>query len=459
MQWRSGKATCGGWTKSVLGIGRQAGPSTESAHDPHLREAVMMEACVATLPELQSGRMRQVTVAGVEILLARVGDAVWATSAKCAHYGGPLAEGVLHGKRVVCPWHHAVFDVTTGRQLEPPGCSDLRSFPVRVKEGKVWVTLKVLPAPAAPEPADGDDRLMVLVGAGAAGTSAAVTLREQGYTGRIALLSREHRLPYDRTLLSKEVLRDAALPSPLELHPDRYYGERSIELRLGCEVRRVDATSRTVELVGGEVLRYDKCLVATGGRPRRLSVPGADLSAILTLRSWDDSDRLLAGLGSASRVAIIGSSFVGLECAASLRERNVDVTVIAPEECPFARLFGTRIGAALLATHKSQGTRFFLGDEVTACLGRDHVTGITTKNGQQILVDLAIVGIGIEPVTEFITGIERTQDGGIVVDEQLQAALKRSTTGHTVAAFFLGMGAGIMQIVSTYGSAIRNTPR
>lgn len=394
----------------------------------------MTEACVATLAELQPGSMRQVTVAGVEMLITRVGDAVCATSAKCPHYGGPLAEGVLHGERVVCPWHHAVFDVTSGRQLEPPGCGDLQSFPVRVEEGKVWVTLPVPPLPAVAAPADDDDRLMVVVGAGAAGTSAAVTLREQGFAGRIALLSREHCLPYDRTLLSKEVLQDAALPAPLELHPESFYDERSIELRLGCEVRRVEAASRTVELVGGEVLRYDKCLLATGGSPKLLSVPGADLPGILTLRSWDDSDRLLAAMGSASRVAIIGSSFIGLECAASLRKRDVDVTVIAPEECPFARLFGARVGAALLATHKSQGTRFLLVDEVTAFLGCDHVTGITTKNGQQIPVDLAIVGIGIEPVTDFITGVERTEDGGIVVDEHLQAAVDLFAAGD-IAAF------------------------
>ena len=222
--------------------------------------------------------MRQVTAAGVEILIARVGDTVWATSANCIHYGGPLAEGALHGNRVVCPWHHAVFDVTTGRQLEPPGCGDLQSFPVRVEGGEVWVAVDA-PSSATPtvKRAPGDDRLMVLVGAGAAGTAAAVTLRQQGYAGRIVLLSREHRLPYDRTLLSKEVLQGADLPCPIELHPERFYREHSIELRLGCEVRCLDAASRTLNLVGDETLRYDACLVATGGSPKRLSVPGADL--------------------------------------------------------------------------------------------------------------------------------------------------------------------------------------
>ena len=134
---------------------------------------------------------------------------------------------------------------------------------------------------------------MVLVGAGAAGTSAAVSLRQQGYAGRIVLLSREHRLPYDRTLLSKEVLQGAELPCPIELYPGIFYREQSIELRLGCEVRSLDAASRTLDLVGDEVLRYDACLVATGGSPKRLSVPGADLPGIFTLRSWEDSDRYI----------------------------------------------------------------------------------------------------------------------------------------------------------------------
>ena len=137
----------------------------------------MTEACIASLSDLLPGGMQQVTVAGVEILLARVGDTVWATSAKCTHYGGPLAEGVLNSNRVVCPWHHAVFDVATGQQLEPPGCGNLQTFPVRVEDGKVWVRMDApLPATSAAKPAY-DDRLMVVVGAGAAGSSGAVALR------------------------------------------------------------------------------------------------------------------------------------------------------------------------------------------------------------------------------------------------------------------------------------------
>ena len=197
----------------------------------------MREVRVASLADLQPGSMRQVAAAGVEVLVARVGDTVCATSAKCSHYGGPLAEGVLHGCRVVCPWHHAVFDVTTGRQLEPPGCGDLQSFRCASRAGKSgwpWM-LHRLQTPAPKGPA-GDDRLMVLVGAGAAGTSAAISLRQQGYAGRIVLLSREHRLPYDRTLLSKEVLQGAELPCPIELHPKTFYREQAIELRLDCEV-------------------------------------------------------------------------------------------------------------------------------------------------------------------------------------------------------------------------------
>ena len=383
----------------------------------------MREVRVASLVDVQPGSMRQVTAAGVEILVARVGDTVCATSPKCSHYGGPLAEGVLHGCRVVCPWHHAVFDVTTGRQLEPPGCGDLQSFSVRVEGGEVWVAMDA-PSPATPAPKEpaSDDRLMVLVGAGAAGTSAAIGLRQQGYGGRIVLLSREHRLPYDRTLLSKEVLQGAELPCPIELHPETFYREQEIELRLGCEVRSLDAASRSLRLRGDETLRYDACLVATGGNPRRLSVPGADLPGIFTLRSWEDSDQLMAALASSRRTVIVGSSFIGLECAASLRTRGVDVTVVTPEECPFARLFGARIGAALLATHQAQGTKFVLGDQVTAFHGDARLEGVTTKSGARISSDLAIIGIGIDPVTDFITGLERADDGGILVDEYLQAA-------------------------------------
>lgn len=398
----------------------------------------MPEIRVAKLDELEPGRLRQVTVAGVEVLVARVGDAVWATSAHCSHYGAPLAEGVLHGRRVICPWHHAVFDLATGKQLEPPGCGDLQRFPARVENGNVWVTVTAPVAEQAPSKASStsDHRLMAIVGAGAAGTSAAITLRREGYAGRIVLLSRERRLPYDRTLLSKEVLQGIEPPCPVALHPEAFYRDLDIELRLDCEVRRLDTDARTISLKNGDLLVYDACLVATGGNPKLLHVPGERLPEVCTLRSWDDSDRLLAALASTHHAVIVGSSFIGLECAASLRARNIAVTVVTPEKHPFARLFGDRISAALVATHEAQGTKFLLGDEIAGFEGQEHLKAVVTKQDMRIAADLAIVGIGIAPATESITGIELAGDGGIVVDEFLQAAEGLFAAGD-IAAFKL----------------------
>ncbi|MFZ1427908.1 MAG: FAD-dependent oxidoreductase [Geminicoccaceae bacterium] len=124
------------------------------------------------------------------------------------------------------------------------------------------------------------------------------------------------------------------------------------------------------------------------------------------------------------------------ECAASLRKRDIDVTVVTPEECPFARLFGAEVGAALLASHEAQGTKFALGDQVTTFQGQDHLDGITTEKEARIPADLAIIGVGIDPVTDFITGVERTDDGGILVDQYLQAAENLFAAGD-IAAFTL----------------------
>ncbi|MCB1884676.1 MAG: FAD-dependent oxidoreductase [Geminicoccaceae bacterium] len=385
---------------------------------------------VGRLDDLAPGALRQAEAGGRELLLARVGDRVFATDARCTHYGAPLAEGVLVGGRVICPWHHAVFDVATGGHDEPPGCGGLRSYPVRVEAGEIVVEVEGAAAPAEPPIKAGKNPVFVIVGAGAAGSEAAFALRREGFEGRIVLVGREEALPYDRTVLSKEVLRGEKPPRPLDLWPGDFYAARGIELWLGREVRRVDAAQKRVAFADGTGLDYDACLVATGGVPRRLDVPGADLEGVLTLRSRADAGALVAAARNAERAVVVGASFIGLECAASLAARGVEVTVAAPDDVPFAKVFGEAVGRALVRVHEAKGVAFrlgrqavrFEGDGEGAREGGARVAAAVLDDGERLAADLVVVGVGIAPATGILCGVGLDDDGGVPVDAGLRAA-------------------------------------
>ncbi|WGF87903.1 FAD-dependent oxidoreductase [Marinivivus vitaminiproducens] len=382
-----------------------------------------VEHRVAALADLPENGMRGLDIAGRSIILARTGDRVTALSAFCTHFGAPLAEGVVHDGRIVCPWHHACFDAGDGRPLDPPALDGLKAYDCRLDGGDVYVRLpprsreRVTPAAA---PSGGDGRRMVIVGAGAAGAAAAESLRQRGFAGRITLISAEAALPYDRTLLSKEILQGIATPAPSDLRPASFYAARHIELRLGRRVVAVDADARSLTLDDGSRLGYDACLLATGGRPRRLDVPGAELDGVVTLRSPEDVDRILRAAALEMPVVVIGASFIAMECAASLQSRGCPVTVLAPEPVPFARLFGERVGRALKARHERTGTRFVTG-EVARFDGQGAVEAVVTAEGGRLPAGLAIVGIGVLPATSDLRGLSLAEDGSVPVDGRLQA--------------------------------------
>jgi NADPH-dependent 2,4-dienoyl-CoA reductase/sulfur reductase-like enzyme/nitrite reductase/ring-hydroxylating ferredoxin subunit len=377
------------------------------------------------LSDLVDGGMAQVEVAGTEVLLVRAGKAVRAFGARCPHYGAPLADGLLSDGRILCPWHHAAFDAMSGDLLEPPSGDCLARFSARIEDGRVLVSLSDDP-PAArepdlagPDPAR-DPRLFAIVGAGAAGTSAAQSLRERGFRGRIVLITAEEGPPYDRTLLSKEVMRGVPPPTPVELRPAEFFARHGIELWCGRRVRRLDARARTIAFEDGATLDYDQALLATGGTPRRLDVPGADLANVFTLRSRDDAERILAAVDAGRRAIVVGGSFIALECAASLQSRGIEVTVIAPEELPFAKILGQRVARALTGAHSCAGTSFRLGEKVSRFIGNGRLQAALTDAGARLSADLAIVGIGIRPATDFLAGVPLEADGGVRVDAQLR---------------------------------------
>ncbi len=385
------------------------------------------DVVVAKSDLLKDGDMKKVTVGEQDILLCKVNGKFYAIAHNCPHYGAPLSEGVLHDHRVVCPWHHAAFDITSGDLLEPPALDGLVSFPVHVDAFSVKVTLpdEVVNNRSAEmvshEP-DTDDRTFVIVGAGAAGNAAAQTLREDGFKGRIVMISYEDRVPYDRPNLSKEYLQGEAEEEWMPLRPRSFYEDHGIELMTPKRVTKLEVFGRKIAFDDGDTMEFDRALLATGGKPRRLDVPNMSLGNIFTLRSFDDCDAIIAAAETASKVVVVGASFIGMETAFSLSRHDLEVTVVAPEKVPFENVFGPDIGDMFRSLHEEMGVKFRLGVSVERFEGTDMVEAVILEGGDRIEADLVIVGIGVVPVTEYIEGLELGPDGSIKVDEHMQAA-------------------------------------
>ena len=265
---------------------------------------------------------------------------------------------------------------------------------------------------------------MVIVGASLAGGGAAVTLRQEGFEGRVVLIGAEPQPPYERPPLSKEYLRsESSFEEALVQAPDFYY-ENGIETRFGVRATRVDAADKVVELDGGERLVYDKLLVATGGSNRRVPIPGIDLDGIYGLRTVADSDRIRAEIAPGRRAVVVGMGFIGSEVAASLRQSGVEVAVVDRNKVPLRRVLGEEVGRVIEGIHRDHGAQLIFEDTVAAIEGAGRVERVTTQHGRQIECDFVVVGLGVEPVTELLVGTGVEIDNGIVVDEYCRTGVE-----------------------------------
>lgn len=386
------------------------------------------ETAVAQFSELQNGEMRQVTVNETDILLVRRDDQIFAIGAYCTHNRAPLAEGVLNSDYVVCPWHNAYFNIETGDQQEPPGLDALPRYEVRVGNDQVIVTLPESPSDTrTPDMAEfnpeRDSRVFVILGAGAAGAYAAETLRVAGYQGRIVMVTSEDKLPYDRTALSKNYFIGKSTAEKMQLRSTEFYEQHHIEVQLNKSVKTLDTKAKTITFEDGETLGYDLVLIATGAQPRRLDVPGADLQNIFTLRSFADTDHILKAAQNAKHAVVVGSSFIGMEMASGLTQKDVKVTVVSDESLPFEKILGPELGRLFYKVHQEKGVTFKMGCKVERLEGKESVETVILDNGDRLSVDLVVIGIGVQPVTNFITGIDlHEKDHSVPVDEYLRAA-------------------------------------
>jgi NADPH-dependent 2,4-dienoyl-CoA reductase/sulfur reductase-like enzyme/nitrite reductase/ring-hydroxylating ferredoxin subunit len=385
------------------------------------------EFMVAKVDDLKDGEMKEVEIAGLKILLTRLAGRFFAIGGECSHFGGPLAEGVLRGEEVTCPWHQARFLVKTGDLVNPPALDAMASFQTRVEGDQVIVEVPEPPIGTrtpvlAKHDAQADGRTFIIVGAGAAGNAAAQKLRQEGYQGRLLLITKELRRPYDRTALSKGYLSGDLGEDALPLRTKEFYESAGIELILGEEVSQVEVTAKNLLFKNGSSLSYDTLLLATGGIARKLTVPGGDLGNVFTLRNPDDADRIIAAADKAYQAVIVGTGFIGMETAAALRKRKLVVVVVGPEAMPLERVLGQEIGNMWLKLHGDHGVRFRLGRKVSRLEGMKQVTGVVLDDGELLAADLVVVGLGVTPALDFLRGVKLNPDGSVTTDKYLRVA-------------------------------------
>jgi NADPH-dependent 2,4-dienoyl-CoA reductase/sulfur reductase-like enzyme/nitrite reductase/ring-hydroxylating ferredoxin subunit len=352
------------------------------------------------------------------VLVVCRGADIFAIGAQCTHYNGPLAEGLLVDDTVRCPWHHACFDLRTGEALRAPALSPVSTWRVERRDGKIFVREKNAQHEKKPRGKRDEPNKIVIVGGGGAGFAAAEMLRRQKYEGGIVMLSSDDAPPVDRPNLSKDYLAGSAPEEWLPLRDQSFYSDNAIDLRLNTSAAAIDVRAREVTLANGERIPFDRLLLATGAEPVSPSIPGAKPSDVLVLRSLKDCRAIIERAKTARRAVVLGASFIGLEVAASLRARNIEVHVVAPEEHPMAKILGPDFGRLVQTLHEQHGIVPHLGETARGLEGKR----MTLSGGSVLEADLIVAGLGVRPRLGLAEAASLKVDRGVVVDGFLETS-------------------------------------
>jgi NADPH-dependent 2,4-dienoyl-CoA reductase/sulfur reductase-like enzyme/nitrite reductase/ring-hydroxylating ferredoxin subunit len=345
---------------------------------------------------------------GEAVLVVRLGDDVHAIGATCTHYSDPLADGIVVGNTVRCPWHHACFDLRTGEARGGPALGDVPCYRVERSGDLVQVKSKKDAVAKKPTTAPGS---VLIVGAGAAAIACATTLRKEGYAGPITMLGAEEPGPVDRPNLSKDYLAGTAPDEWIPIGvPD------GVELVANDPVTAIDVRAKTVSTKSGRTISYDALLYATGAEPSRLPIPGADRPHVHTLRTLADARRIIDH--ARQKAVIVGASFIGLEAAAALRARKIEVHIVGPETVPLARILGEDVGRFVKRIHEEKGVVFHLGTTAKSVGERS----VELADGTTIDCDVVVLGVGVKPRVALAEAAGLTVDNGVVVDELLRTS-------------------------------------
>jgi NADPH-dependent 2,4-dienoyl-CoA reductase/sulfur reductase-like enzyme/nitrite reductase/ring-hydroxylating ferredoxin subunit len=373
--------------------------------------------------DLADGSMILGHAAGEAVLVARQGEEIFAVAAACTHYGGPLSEGLLVGTTVRCPWHHGCFDLRSGAAVRCPPLNDIACWNVVRKDGKILVGEKRessrLASPSGRGPVSPPASIAIF-GAGAAGNAAAEMLRRERYEGPVTVFDFDRLAPYDRPNLSKDYLAGNAPEEWIPLHPRSFYEELQIELILDKSVRSLDAAARRLTFEDGTTREFGSVLLATGASPIRLDIPVKGLPEIRYLRTLEDSRSIIASAVESKRAVVLGASFIGLEVAASLRTRGLEVHVVAPGAGPLEKTLGAELGDFIREVHEKHGVVFHLGQTAVSV---DHGV-VVLSGGEKLEADLVVAGVGVRPNIQLAEMAGLVLDRGVVVNEYLATSAK-----------------------------------
>jgi NADPH-dependent 2,4-dienoyl-CoA reductase/sulfur reductase-like enzyme/nitrite reductase/ring-hydroxylating ferredoxin subunit len=359
-------------------------------------------------------------------------DEIFAVGATCTHYSGPLAEGSLDGTTIHCPWHHACFDCRTGEAVAAPALPPLPSYAVERRGSRVIVGGKRAQELRVRWPAK-EPESVVIVGTGAAGNAAAEMLRREGYANPITMIGAERTRPVDRPNLSKDYLAGSAPEDWVFLRPQDFYASQKIELVPGVRAVGLDTAARRVVLSDGSSKTYGALLLATGADPVKLTVPGSDKPHVYTLRSLADSQAIIAAATAkgAAHAVVIGASFIGLEAAASLRARGLEVHVVAPGARPLERVLGPELGDFIRGLHEGHGVVFHLGRKPAAF----EDGAVVLDDGSRLPADLTVLGVGVRPRLELAEKAGLKVDRGVLVDAHLETSAPDVYAAGDIARF------------------------
>ncbi|KAJ7397528.1 Apoptosis-inducing factor 3 [Pitangus sulphuratus] len=366
--------------------------------------------------DIGDGELLEVKVAGYPVLLVRNRKEFSALGSKCPHYGAPLSKGVLRGERLRCPWHGACFNIRTGDIEEYPSLDCISCFKVTVEDGKVFVTAKKKDLENSLRVKDRSRRCLVnqntvlLLGGGVAALVCAETLRQEGFTGRIIMATKEKHVPYDKSKLSKEMDLKA---EDIYLRKPEFLDAQGIEFWTEKEAVSVDFQKQRVRFMDGSSQKYHQLLIATGSHSSFLKVPGADLQNVCILQTPEDSRKILE-LATGKNLVIVGASFIGMEVAAFLSDKAGTISVVEREEFPFQHALGPQVG----------GVAMKVAEAVLA-------------SGEKLPADVVVVGIGSTPNSAFLKGtsIARDDKGAILVDLHMQTNIPNVFAAGDVVSF------------------------
>ena len=370
----------------------------------------------APLTDLPEGAPVQAAFRGEQVLVVRRGNRVQAIGAVCTHYGAPLGDGIVAGETVRCPRHHSRFSLTTGDAVCPPALNPVDVWQTEIRDGRVFVTGKAARPAKLKLSGSKLPRRVVIVGAGAAGNAAAETLRREGFDGSVTMVGSDPFVPCDRPNLSKDYLAGTAPEEWIPLRSKEFYEEQGITLLTGETVTALDAKGKSGTLHDGKTIPFDALLVATGAGAIRLDMPGSDLPHVFTLRSLADSRAIIELASKSKRAIVMGASFIGLEVAASLRARGLEVHVIAPETTPLERAMGREIGSFVRGLHEERGVVFHLGHTARTISQKS----VTLDDASSLDADLVVMGVGVRPAVSLAEKAGLALDRGVIVNENLE---------------------------------------